>query len=157
MSFCLVLSIPELVHKQIIRLFHVFSSEDSIDGLKDSFCSYCFVLPRKEYLSLKIRFIIMFCSFFIVFQQLLMAMFIISKIIFTLLVNLDLLFQSFLCVGPNLGILFFKCFSFLIDLGKLLFDFDHKLLVSYNHHISEKDELVVVVEDVVYVFNWFLF
>ena len=86
-----------------------------------------------------------------------MTMFIISKVAFTLLVNLDLLFQSFLCVCPNLGILFFKCFSFFIDLGKLLFDFDHKLLVSNNHHISEKDELVVVVEDVVYVFNWFLF
>jgi hypothetical protein len=81
-----------------------------------------------------------------------MAMLIVSEIFFALLVNLNLLFQSFLCIYPNFAVLFFKSLSFLIDLGKLLFNLCHKLLVSDYHHISEKDELIVVVEDVVYVF-----
>lgn len=84
-------------------------------------------------------------------------MLIVSEIFFALLVNLNLLFQSFLCIYPYFSVLFFKSLSFLIYLRKFLFDFCHKLLVPDYHHISEKDELIVIVENVVNIFNGFLF
>lgn len=78
-------------------------------------------------------------------------------IFFALMIDLDFLFQSFLSVLSNLPILLLESLAFLIDLGELLLDLNHQLLISDGHHIPEEDELIVVIEDVHDILNGFLF
>lgn len=56
-----------------------------------------------------------------------------------------------------LHIFLIESLSLLVDLRKLLFNFDHQLLVTNNHEISKEDELIMIVEDVCNVLCRFFF
>jgi hypothetical protein len=70
------------------------------------------------------------------------------EVFFTFIIDLDLLFQSFLSVLSYLPIFLFKSLAFLIDLGELFFDLNHQLLISDGHYIPKEYELVVIIEDI---------
>lgn len=70
------------------------------------------------------------------------------QIFLALIVNPYLFLESLLRILADLYIFLIKSLSLFVDLRQFFFYLDHQLLVSNDHKISEKDELIVIVEDI---------
>lgn len=73
------------------------------------------------------------------------------------MIDLDLLLDPLLHILPYLAILFFEYFALLVYLRKFFFYFNHQLLVSNNHDVSEENELIVIRKYVSNVLHSFFF